>query len=310
MKKCFFLSLALLAGSALFAQKSFLDNYVYQTWNSFGGLTGTTANDIVQTKDGYLNIGTYEGLVRFDGVAFTNIRRSRTNDYKFSSVRTILEDSKGNIWIGSNDEGVHKIFPDGTSKAYTNKNGLPNNSVRALCEDKAGNIWIGTAAGVVYLTPRGHLITPQFQAGTVSKGIIAVSLYCDTAGRVWLITSNENGLFLFSDGLFHTIPQIDKEFGSYFATSIIQDLSGTFWIGMAENGLVCLNSASLTALKTGTALDNSSTWSMYVAQDGTIIFGTEHGAFSFHKGVFEASSNKDLVSAKINKIIRDREGNI
>ena len=310
MKKCFFLSLALLAGSALFAQKSFLDNYVYQTWNSFGGLTGTTANDIVQTKDGYLNIGTYEGLVRFDGVAFTNIRRSRTNDYKFSSVRTILEDSKGNIWIGSNDEGVHKIFPDGTSKAYTNKNGLPNNSVRALCEDKAGNIWIGTAAGVVYLTPRGHLITPQFQAGTVSKGIIAVSLYCDTAGRVWLITSNENGLFLFSDGLFHTIPQIDKEFGSYFATSIIQDLSGTFWIGMAENGLVCLNSASLKVLKTGTALDNSSTWSMYIAQDGTIIFGTEHGAFSFHKGVFEASSNKDLVSAKINKIIRDREGNI
>ncbi len=310
MKKCFFLSFVFSACCSLFAQKSFLDNYVYQTWNSFGGLTGTTANDIVQTKDGYLNIGTYEGLVRFDGVEFTTIRRSRINDYKFSSVRTILEDSNKNIWIGSNDEGVHKIFPDGSSKAYTTQNGLPNNSVRALCEDKNGNIWIGTAAGVVFLTPNGHLITPQFQAGTVSKGIIAVALYCDTAGRVWLITSNENGLFLFSDGLFHTIPQIDERFGSYFATSIIQDLSGTFWIGLAENGLVCLNNGNLEQIKTGIFLDSVSTWSMYVAQDGTLIFGTEHGVASYHKGVFESSTNAELVSAKINKIIRDREGNI
>ena len=310
MKKCVFGILFLFASYFSFAQKSFLDNYVYQTWNSFGGLTGTTATDILQTSDGYMNIGTYEGLVRFDGVEFNTIRRSRSNDFKFSSVRVIVEDRTGNIWIGSNDEGVHKIFPDGTSKSYTTQNGLPNNSVRALCEDRAGNIWIGTAAGVVYLTPAGHLITPQFQAGTVSKGIIAVSLYCDTAGRIWLITSNENGLFLFSDGIFHTIPQIDEEFGSYFATSIIQDLTGTFWIGMAENGIVRVRNGDITRIKTGTILDNTSTWSMYVMQDGSILFGTEHGIVAYNNNVFSGSSNKDLNSAKINKIIRDREGNI
>ena len=310
MKKCFLVSLLLFAAHLLFAQKTFLDGYVYQTWNSFGGLTGTTATDILQTTDGYMNIGTYEGLVRFDGVEFTTIRRARGNDYKFSSVRVILEDSHGNIWLGSNDEGIHKIMPDGTSKAYTTQNGLPNNSVRAVCEDKSGNIWIGTAAGVVYLTPNGHLITPQFQAGTVSKGIIAVSLYCDTAGRIWLITSNENGLFLFSDGIFHTIPQIDEEFGSYFATSIIQDLTGAFWIAMAENGIIRVRNGDITRLKTGTVLDNTSTWSMHVMQDGSILFGTEHGIVAYNNNVFSGSSNKDLNSAKINKIIRDREGNI
>ena len=310
MKKCFFLLVLLFVTHFGFCQKNFLDNYVYQTWNSFGGLTGTTATDILQTKDGYINIGTYEGLVRFDGVEFTTLRRARGNDYKFSSVRNILEDSNGNIWLGSNDEGVHKIMPDGTSKVYTTQNGLPNNSVRALCEDRAGNIWIGTAAGVVYLTPRGHLITPQFQAGTVSKGIIAVTLYCDTAGRVWLITSNENGLFLFSEGLFHTLPQIDKNFDSYFATSIIQDLSGTFWIGMGDNGIVCLNNSNFQKIKTGTLLDNIPTWAMYVGQDGTILFGTERGVVSYYNGVFAEPNNKDLASAKINRIIRDREGNI
>ena len=315
MKKCFLVSFLFLVTHILFAQKAFLDDYVYQTWNSFGGLTGTTATDILQTADGYLNIGTYEGLVRFDGVEFTTIRRARGNDYKFSSVRVILEDSNGNVWLGSNDEGVHKIMPDGTSKTYTTQNGLPNNSVRALCEDKSGNIWIGTAAGIVYLTPRGHLITPQFQAGTVSKGIIAISLYCDTAGRVWLITSNENGLFLFSDGLFHTVPQFDAYFanysdGKYFATSIKQDLTGAFWVGMADSGIFYFHNGELSKITTNTLLDTTSTWAMYVGQDGTILFGTEHGVVSYHNGLFEESHNKDLQTAKINRIIRDREGNI
>ncbi|MBR0099679.1 MAG: hypothetical protein IJP90_08170 [Treponema sp.] len=310
MKKFFFLLLIFFSLSGSFAQKTFLDNYVYQTWTSFGGLAGTMATDILQTKDGYINIGTYEGLVRFDGIEFNTIRRARGNDYKFSSVRAIIEDTNGNLWLGSNDEGVHKIMPDGTCKVYTTQNGLPNNSVRALCEDRMGNIWIGTAAGVVFLTPKGHLITPQFQAGTVSKGIIAVELYCDTAGRVWLITSNENGLFLYSDGLFHTIPQVDKYFGSYFATSIIQDLSGTFWIGMGDSGIVCLENGDFKKIRTNTILDNIPTWSMYVAQDGTILFGTEHGVVSLHKCVLEESHDKDLSAAKINRIIRDREGNI
>ena len=73
--------LALTAAAAFFAaplfcQNSFFDNYVYQSWNSFGGLTGTTATGLAQTKDGFINIGTYEGLVRFDGVEFVNFNRS------------------------------------------------------------------------------------------------------------------------------------------------------------------------------------------------------------------------------------------
>ena len=310
MKKILLLLSLTLFLHAAHAEKNYLDNYVYQTWTSFGGLTGTTATDILQTKDGYINVGTYEGLVRFDGVEFSTIRRTKGNDYKFSSVRVILEDSKGNLWLGSNDEGVHKIFPDGTSKVYSTQNGLPNNSVRAICEDRVGNIWIGTAAGVVYLTPKGHLITPQFQAGTVSKGIIAVALYCDTAGRVWLITSNENGLFLFSEGLFHTIPQIDKSYESYLATAIAQDSSGAFWIAMGDNGIICLENNKLKKISSGTIIDKVPTLSMYVAPDGTMLFGTEKGVVSYRKGIFEESDNKDLSSAKINKIIRDREGNI
>ena len=236
MKRSYlFLITALLFSNFLFAKSDFFDNYVYQSWNSFGTLNGTTITDITQTQDGYINIGTYEGLARFDGISFTTHKRNSENKLTFVSVRAILEDSKGNLWLGSNDEGLQVISPL-SCKTYTMQNGLPNNSIRCFTEDKKGNIWIGTAAGVVYITPDGHMITPQFEAGTISKGLIATSLYCDNYGKVWLLSANEKGLFLFEDGLFRTRPGLD-DYGIYFATSICQDADGYYWIGLGENGL-------------------------------------------------------------------------
>ena len=290
------------------AQSNFFDNYVYQNWSTFGGLSGATATDIIQTTDGYINIGTYEGLVRFDGVRFTTIKRKNGNKYTFSSVRAILQDSQGNLWLGSNDEGLQKLSPEGNS-TFSTKNGLPNNSVRALAEDKNGNIWIGTAAGIVYLTPAGHLITPQFQAGTISKGIIASSLLCDSAGRIWLVTSNERGLFLFSDGLFHTMPELDV-FNNYMVSSITQDLNGNFWVGLGSDGIVKISNGKVTVLHTNTALDNNATWTTYVGRDGNIWFGTESGLVVYSNGKFQDCRLEGLDSVRINKIICDRESNI
>ena len=298
----------LIFNASIFAAGSFFDNYVYRLWGSFGGLTGTTATDIVQTKDGYINIGTYEGLVRFDGISFNTIRRNAENDLHFVSVRAILEDSRGDIWLGSNDEGLQKISPNG-NKSYTTANGLPNNSVRALAEDKNGNIWIGTAAGVSYLTPDGKMMTPQFEAGTISKGVIAVSFFCDSAGRVWLISAAERGLFLFKDGLFRTRPELDK-FGDYLATSICQDLQGNFWVGLSIQGLVKVSDGKAELVETGTTLDTSPTCAAYVAKDGTIWFGSEKGLTVYSDGQFYDYGESQNFHAKINKIICDREGNI
>lgn len=292
----------------VFSQNNFFDNYVYQSWNSFGTLNGTTTTDIIQTTDGYINIGTYEGLARFDGMTFTTHKRTSGNDLSFVSVRAILEDSKGNLWLGSNDEGLQKISKDG-KKLYTTQNGLPNNSIRCLAEDKRGNIWVGTASGVVYITPNGHMITTQFEAGTISKGIIATSLYCDTAGRMWLLTANERGLFLYSDDIFKTRSEFE-EFGIYFATSICQDLKGVFWIGLGDDGLIRVNNGIVEKVKTGTILDSVPTSASYTASNGTIWFGTEKGVVVYDNGSFFEYSGSILSTAKINKIICDRENNI
>lgn len=310
MRKCICLSFVLVVFSlACFSQNSFFDNYVYQSWSSFGGLSGTTANDIYQTKDGYINIGTYEGLVRFDGVKFTSFNRALDSDFNIASVRTILQDSRGDIWLGSNDEGVQKISDDG-NMLYTLENGLPNNSIRAIAEDKDGNIWIGTAGGVVYLTPEGHLITPQFAPGTTANGVIASHIFCDNEGRVWLTISNDNGFFLFTNGVFRPLIEFEK-FGHYFATAVYQDSTGCFWIGLGDKGLCRMQNGVAESIVTGTILDTVPTCSILEDKDGVVWFGTEKGVVVYADGEFiEYKGAPELSGSNVNKIIQDREDNI
>ncbi len=309
MKKVLAFILAGLLGPALLAaQASFFDNYVYQQWSSFGGLTGTTATDIIQTSDGFINIGTYEGLVRFDGVAFTTMRRSKDNGLTFASVRVVMEDKSGNLWIGSNDEGIQLLQPDG-NMTFTTQNGLPNNSIRAIVEDADKNVWVGTAGGVVYMTKSRHLINPQFEAGTVSKGVISTQLFCDRDGQVWLTTENDRGLFVFKDGLFRTIPSMDK-FGDYAVTEVCQDLDGSFWVGTDTAGLVRITDGEAEAVYTGTILDDTPVTAIYQDKDGTMWFGTEAGLVVYSGGKFTVCDKDGVQKAKINRIIADREGNI
>ena len=309
-KKLFsLLFLSFLVFSPCFAQNSFFDNYVYHSWSSFGGLSGTTANDIYQTSDGYINIGTYEGLVKFDGVEFTSINRATDPLYNFVSVRTILEDSRGNIWLGSNDEGLHKITIK-DSYTYTIEDGLPNNSVRALAEDLDGNIWVGTAGGVVYITPEGHLISPQFAPGTTANGVIASHIYCDPVGRIWLTISNENGLFLFINGVFRPLLEFEK-IGRYFATSVFQDSRETYWFGLGDRGIYKMEKGIATKVKTNTILDSIPTSSILEDKKGNLWFGTEKGLVVYTNGEFvQYNGTPELAGSNINKIIQDREDNI
>ena len=309
MKKLFFSIIFLTFSISCFAQSSFFDNYVYQSWSEFGGLSGTTANDIFQTRDGYIDIGTYEGLVKFDGVEFTTINRATDKDYGFASARTIIQDSHRDIWIGSNDEGLHKISELG-NMVYTMENGLPNNSVRTLCEDARGNIWVGTASGVVYITPQGRLINPQFGAGTTANGVIASNLFCDSEGQIWLTTSNENGLFLCEDGVFKPL-EVFEQYSTYFATAIIQDHKGKYWIGLGDKGIATLLNGEVSLIKTKTLLDHTPTNTILEDSNGVLWFGTEHGLVVYANGKFEEYKGvSELAGSNINRIIQDREENI
>ena len=123
--------------------QSFLNDFVCRNWTTADGLPGMTITAIMQDNKGYIYIGTYDGLVRFDGVEFVNFTRTIDPKYDFASVRSIFQDSDGNLWVGHNDEGVSCIQPDGTILKYTTDTGLPHNSIRAICE-------VYTVSGIIF----------------------------------------------------------------------------------------------------------------------------------------------------------------
>ena len=130
----------------------------YETilYDTDDGLAAIEINAIAQTPEGYIWVGTYSGIYRYDGSHFEAMEL----DERIRNVMAFYVDSKGQLWIGTNDSGLGCYDPaDGKIRFYTMADGLAGNSIRSLCEDDAGNIYVGTAGYLSIIDPEGNIIT-------------------------------------------------------------------------------------------------------------------------------------------------------
>lgn len=318
-KSLLFLLFFCICGSFLFSQsaangnvdQSFLNDFVCRNWTSADGLPGMTITALMQDSKGYLYIGTYDGLVRFDGVEFVNFTRTIDPKYDFASVRSIFQDSFENLWVGHNDEGVTCITSDGEIHRYTTADGLTHNSVRAICEDKEKNIWFGTASGICYMTPNREIIIPNGLKKLGQETIQVSNLYCDTAGRIWISTAIENELFVYSDKRLERFNGITK-IKNPSVNEVTQDKTGAFWFGVAPHYAVRIKDTEETVFDIG-----------HDHQDGTVVnsiiqdsagnywFASDSGITIIHNGMYTYYDKRNgIADDYINEIFEDREGNI
>ncbi len=139
-------SLCLLFGSAaLFGldPRRTLTQYTRTVWTQSQGLPQDSIRAITQTADGYLWLGTDEGLTRFDGYDFATFTKE-TGALPSNSVTELAAGADGTLWIGT---------PNGLSRyrnhrftTFTTSDGLPDNSITSICEDHNGTLWV--AAGI------------------------------------------------------------------------------------------------------------------------------------------------------------------
>jgi len=122
------------------------DGYSAVLYDNKSGLPTSDANAIAQTEEGFIWIGSYSGLIRYDGNSFVNL----STDAGISSVVSLFVDSSDRLWIGTNDSGL-SVMEKGHFRRYNKSNGLMSLSVRTICEDSAGNILIGTTKGIAYI---------------------------------------------------------------------------------------------------------------------------------------------------------------
>ena len=78
-----------------------LDEYAVERYTTENGLPQSSVMALVQTRDGYLWLGTYEGLARFDGQAFTVFDKSNTPEMESNSIKALAEDAQGRLWVGT-----------------------------------------------------------------------------------------------------------------------------------------------------------------------------------------------------------------
>ncbi len=124
-----------------------LKEFGHQAWLTENGLPQNTVQAIVQTNDGYLWIGTQEGLARFDGINFTVFDKENTPAFKSNDIRFLTEDKQNRLWVSTSYGLVCRH--NGQFKSYTVDEGLPDNSIGPVVEDATGNIWIGTDDGLL-----------------------------------------------------------------------------------------------------------------------------------------------------------------
>ncbi len=128
--------------------------YTEELYDANNGLPTSDANFILASDKGYIFIGGYSGIIRYDGSKFERLDASGG----LTSGRAIFEDSYDRIWVGTNDNGV--VVLDGPeSFQYTYKDGLPSSSIRTFAEDASGKVYIGTTAGIAYVDEADMLHT-------------------------------------------------------------------------------------------------------------------------------------------------------
>ena|SRR5690606_11847635 len=155
------------------------------------------------------------------------VSTSKTDTLKFTSaIRAIFQDSKGNYWIGSHNEGVS--FYNGKSYEYfTTNEGLSDNQIRSIQEDKNGNIWFGTANGISVYDKGKFTNYP-------SKNNNPIGDWNETNGDLWFYAWEEDGINRF-DGinmnyLIFPKPQSKNFDKSYGVTGISKGKDGKVWI--------------------------------------------------------------------------------
>ena len=120
--------------------------YFTQLYDNSNGLITSEANAVAQINIGFIWIGGYSGLTRYDGNEFTHFDTTTG----ISSVNYLYVDSKDRLWVGTNDSGL-AVRQRAQFKFWGRDDGLISLSVRSLCEDGAGNIVIATTEGMAYI---------------------------------------------------------------------------------------------------------------------------------------------------------------
>ena len=287
-----------------------ITQYMQTAWTSESGLPENSVEAIAQTPDGYLWMGTQEGLTRFDGAHFVTYTRNNTHGLASDFVQALAASSDGSLWIGTNS-GLSHYQPvlgsvaNGVFTELTMKDGLAGNNITALCEDHQGGVWVGTSQGL------NRIFHGQVQAWKISDSLEDVAINAmvlDSGGTLWIGTSE--GLARFEHGRFVTFTTRNGLPGENIV-ALAAAPNGSVWLGTQAHGLAEIRGNRVQPLPQRLPWNEIS--GLLADHDGAVwIAFDRHGiARLYHGRIDYYDSARGLPSDRCaHALFEDREGSL
>jgi signal transduction histidine kinase/ligand-binding sensor domain-containing protein len=279
-----------------------LGQYSVTLWTQEQGLPQDTVDAIAQTTDGYLWLGTDEGLARFDGYEFTIFNRDK-GQLPSNSIVALATDAKGTLWIGT-PSGLTE-YKRGTFRSYAQKDGLPGNSISSLYVDHTGLLWI--VAGGNLSRFDGTRFTNYLRERDIPmKSVRAVT----EDAKHTLYVTGINSIARYENGIFReAIPA--GALAADFPGAILADHAGNLWI-LGVRGLI-RRSPDGRLLRYGARQGLSDSFglnSILEDRDGNVWVGTDGGLARFEHGQFHTLTEAGGEQGGVRCLLEDREGNL
>ena len=276
-----------------------LKEFGHQAWTTENGLPQNTVHAIVQTQDGYLWIGTQEGLVRFDGLNFTVFDKENTPAFKSNDIRFLQQDRQGRLWISTSYGLVCRH--NGQFTSYTANEGLPDNSIGPLLEDVSGNVWIGTDAGLA------RYENGKFKTFTVEHGLSrnVIQTLCARADGSILVGTSAGVQSLTGDRFSEWA--IPSDLLPANITAIAETKTGQLWFGTVA-GLVAFDAKMMVV----NSIPLPNRVNALLADRGDVLWvATAGGVVRVRNGALERFTSADGLSSNlVLSVFEDREGSI
>lgn len=169
-------------------------DYLKKIYNSENGLEGTVANCVYSSSEGFLWVGSYTGLYRYDGTEF---KRYLMNG-RALPIKDIVEDENGVLWVGTNGDGLYRFDGKEFSEVKLNTNQDGAYIITKLYIDSCKKIWVGTKAGVFWSSTddsermKEHSRFSNLEIADIKELVTGEIVVIDKSGKVYVL--NEDNL--------------------------------------------------------------------------------------------------------------------
>lgn len=268
-------------------------DYLTDVWTADAGLPDSSVTALAQTPDGYLWIGTYNGLARFDGKQFVTFDPANTPALAHARVRQLAVDQQGTLWINTLDGSMTALRHGAFTREWTGADG-PDPDVQLL-SSSSNQVAFLLHRGVIRLKSTTATTETNWTDLNPPQRSVGGLCVADGTGVIWYRTA-EKRLVRWRGQEFEPLPA-EAGLGEQTVVSMTTDPAGRLWVG-TESDVLAWDGTRFQTMTPTNAEPVKEVGLLSVAADGSywaLCEGRIRKAFG-RRWVLEAESIRGLFS--------------